>query len=83
MTRADIETRVLNTVAVQLGVALAELKLETSFVGDLGADSLDSVELCMAIEDEFELDIPDDDAVQLANPKQVVDWILKQPAFCA
>ena len=56
---SDIEQRVKKIVAEQLGVAEDEIKLESSFVDDLGADSLDTVELVMALEDEFEIEIPD------------------------
>lgn len=55
---SDIEQRVKKIVAEQLGVAEDEIKLESSFVDDLGADSLDTVELVMALEDEFEIEIP-------------------------
>ena len=57
---SDIEQRVKKIVAEQLGVAEDEIKLESSFVDDLGADSLDTVELVMALEDEFEIEIPDE-----------------------
>lgn len=59
---SDIEQRVKKIVAEQLGVAEDEIKLESSFVDDLGADSLDTVELVMALEDEFEIEIPDEQA---------------------
>src|SRR5260363_71612 len=55
----DIEQRVKKIVAEQLGVAVTEIKDESSFVGDLGADSLDTVELVMSLEDEFGMEIPD------------------------
>jgi acyl carrier protein len=59
---SDIEQRVKKIVAEQLGVAEADIKTESSFVDDLGADSLDTVELVMALEDEFEMEIPDEQA---------------------
>ena len=59
---SDIEQRVKKIVAEQLGVAEDEIKLESSFVDDLGADSLDMVELIMAIEEEFEIEVPEEEA---------------------
>lgn len=59
---SDIEQRVKKIVAEQLGVAEADIKIDSSFVDDLGADSLDTVELVMALEDEFEMEIPDEQA---------------------
>ena len=71
---SDIEQRVKKIVAEQLGVAEDEIKLESSFVDDLGADSLDTVELVMALEDEFEIDIPDDQAEKITTVQQAVDY---------
>ena len=68
---SDIEQRVKKIVAEQLGVAEADIKNESSFVDDLGADSLDTVELVMALEDEFEMEIPDDQA------EKITTWISK------
>ena len=64
---SDIEQRVKKIVAEQLGVAEDEIKLESSFVDDLGADSLDTVELVMALEDEFEIEIPDEQAEKITT----------------
>ncbi|MGZ5078702.1 MAG: acyl carrier protein, partial [Usitatibacter sp.] len=58
----NLEARVKKIVAEQLGVAEADIKNESSFVEDLGADSLDNVELVMALEEEFECEIPDEEA---------------------
>lgn len=74
---STIEERVKKIVAEQLGVKLEEVTNEASFVDDLGADSLDTVELVMALEEEFETEIPDEDAekistVQTADRKSVV-----------
>ena len=72
---SDIEQRVKKIVAEQLGVAEDEIKLESSFVDDLGADSLDTVELVMALEDEFEIEIPDEQAEKITTVQQAVDYI--------
>jgi acyl carrier protein len=72
---ANIEDRVKKIVAEQLGVAEAEIKSESSFVDDLGADSLDTVELVMALEEEFECEIPDEEAEKITTVKQAVDYI--------
>jgi acyl carrier protein len=72
----NIEQRVKKIVAEQLGVNEADIKIESSFVDDLGADSLDTVELVMALEEEFECEIPDEDAEKITTVKQAVDYIL-------
>ena len=72
---SDIEARVKKIVAEQLGVAEADIKNESSFVDDLGADSLDTVELVMALEDEFETEIPDEEAEKITTVQQAVDYI--------
>ena len=72
----NIEARVKKIVAEQLGVAEADIKNESSFVEDLGADSLDNVELVMALEEEFECEIPDDQAEKITTVQQAVDYIL-------
>jgi acyl carrier protein len=71
----NIEQRVKKIVAEQLGVNEAEVKTESSFVDDLGADSLDTVELVMALEEEFECEIPDEEAEKIANVQQAIDYI--------
>lgn len=71
----NIEARVKKIVAEQLGVNEAEVKNESSFVDDLGADSLDTVELVMALEEEFECEIPDDDAEKITTVQQAVDYV--------
>ena len=72
---SDIETRVKKIVAEQLGVNEAEVKTESSFVDDLGADSLDTVELVMALEEEFECEIPDEEAEKITTVKQAIDYV--------
>ena len=72
---SDIEQRVKKIVAEQLGVNEAEIKNESSFVDDLGADSLDTVELVMAFEEEFGIEIPDEEAEKITRVKEAVDFI--------
>jgi len=72
---SDIEERVKKIVAEQLGANEADVKLESSFVDDLGADSLDTVELVMALEEEFECEIPDEDAEKITTVQQAVDYV--------
>ena len=72
----NIEQRVRKIVAEQLGVNEADIKNESSFVDDLGADSLDQVELVMALEEEFETEIPDDEAEKITNLQQAIDYVV-------
>jgi acyl carrier protein len=72
---SDIEQRVKKIVAEQLGANEAEVKLESSFVDDLGADSLDTVELVMALEEAFECEIPDEEAEKITTVQQAVDYV--------
>lgn len=71
----NIEQRVRKIVAEQLGVNESEIKNESSFVDDLGADSLDTVELVMALEEEFECEIPDEEAEKITNVQQAIDYV--------
>jgi acyl carrier protein len=71
----NIEQRVKKIVAEQLGVNEADIKNESAFVEDLGADSLDTVELVMSLEDEFECEIPDEEAEKIRTVQQAVDFI--------
>ena len=71
-----IEQRVKKVVADKLSVNEAEIKNESSFVDDLGADSLDTVELVMALEEEFDCDIPDDAAEKITSVQQAIDYIV-------
>ncbi|GAB2938053.1 MULTISPECIES: acyl carrier protein [Aquaspirillum] len=73
----NIEQRVKKIVAEQLGVNEAEVKIDSSFVDDLGADSLDTVELVMALEEEFGCEIPDEEAEKITTVQQAVDYINK------
>jgi len=72
---SEIIERVRKIVVEQLGVKEDEVTLESSFVDDLGADSLDTVELVMALEEEFETEIPDEDAEKITTVQQAVDYI--------
>ncbi len=71
----DLETKVIEIIAEQLGVDVSEVTPEASFVDDLGADSLDTVELVMALEEEFEVDIPDEDAEKIATVGDAFTYI--------
>jgi acyl carrier protein len=71
----NIEQRVKKIVAEQLGVKEEEIKNESSFVDDLGADSLDTVELVMALEEEFETEIPDEEAEKITTVQQAIDFV--------
>ena len=73
---SNIEERVKKIVCEQLGVKEDEVKNESSFVEDLGADSLDTVELVMALEEEFETEIPDEDAEKLTTVQESIDYII-------
>ena len=77
---SSIEDRVSKIVVEQLGVKEDEVKLASSFVDDLGADSLDTVELVMALEEEFDTEIPDEDAENITTVQQAVDYVNKQQA---
>lgn len=72
---SSIEDRVKKIVAEQLGVKEEEVKSEASFVEDLGADSLDTVELVMALEEEFETEIPDEEAEKITTVQLAIDYI--------
>ena len=72
---STIEERVKKIVVEQLGVKEEEVTPNASFVDDLGADSLDTVELVMALEEEFEIEIPDEDAEKITTVQQAIDYI--------
>ena len=72
---SSIEDRVKKIVVDRLGVKEDEVKPNSSFVDDLGADSLDTVELVMALEEEFECEIPDEQAEKITSVQQAVDYI--------
>ena len=72
---SSIEERVKKIIAEQLGVKEEEVTQEASFVEDLGADSLDTVELVMALEEEFETEIPDEEAEKIATVQDAISYI--------
>ncbi|MFT7267289.1 MAG: acyl carrier protein [Porticoccus sp.] len=72
---SSMEERVAKMVAEQLGVKEEDVKSSSSFVEDLGADSLDTVELIMALEEEFDTEIPDEDAEKIATVQNAIDYI--------
>ena len=73
---SNIEERVRNIIVEQLGVQLDEVKNEASFVDDLGADSLDTVELVMALEEEFDTEIPDEEAEKITTVQSAIDYVV-------
>jgi acyl carrier protein len=75
MVGTNVETKVRSIIAEQLGVGEDQIKAESSFVDDLGADSLDIVELVMAMEEEFDVEIPDDQAENLKTVKDAIGYI--------
>ena len=77
---SDIQAQITKIVAEQLGVEEGEITNESSFVDDLGADSLDTVELVMALEEEFGCEIPDDDAENITTVQQAIDYVHKANA---
>lgn len=70
-----IADRVRAVISSHLGAAVEEVTPESKLVDDLGADSLDQVEIVMGLEDEFEIEIPDDDAEKISTVQQVIDYI--------
>ena len=75
MATSPIETKVKSIIADQLGVGEDEIKPESSFIEDLGADSLDIVELVMAMEEEFEVEIPDEEAENIKTVGDAINYI--------
>jgi len=75
MSDKSVEERVKDVVVAQLGVDAAEVKPEASFIDDLGADSLDTVELVMALEEEFALEIPDEEAEKIKTVGETIEHI--------
>ncbi len=80
MDEKEIEEKVIAIVAEQMGVDKGEINRETNFVNDLNADSLDTVELVMEFEDEFETSIPDEDAEKIQTVGQAIEFIKEHMA---
>lgn len=78
MTTPSIESKVAEIVAEQLGVEVSTINRESRFVDDLGADSLDTVELVMALEEEFKVEIPDQEAEKIKTVGNAIEYIEKQ-----
>lgn len=74
----DLKERIINIVSEQLGVDKSEVTPEASFMDDLGADSLDQVELVMAFEEEFDVEIPDEDAEKMQVVQDAIDYLGKK-----
>lgn len=77
MTEKEIEEKVINIVVEQMGVEKSQVTRETSFTNDLNADSLDTVELVMEFEDQFDTQIPDTEAEKIHTVGQAIDYITK------
>ena len=77
VSEKEVEEKVISIVSEQLGVDKAEITRETSFVNDLNADSLDTVELIMELEDAFEMSIPDEEAEKIHTVGQAIDYIVQ------
>ena len=73
----SVEVKVIEIVSEQMGVDKAEISRETSFINDLNADSLDTVELVMEFEDEFDMSIPDEEAEKIQTVGAAIDYIVK------
>jgi len=80
MEREELLKKVKAIVADKLSISEDQVTEEASFIDDLGADSLDTVELVMALEDEFDLDIPDEEAEKLTTVGKAIDYVLEQLA---
>ena len=76
LDRGEVEEKVKSIIVEQLGIEESEVELESRFIDDLGADSLDTVELVMAFEEEFDLEIPDEEAEKITTVKDAVDHIM-------
>ncbi len=80
MDEQEVQEKVISIVAEQMGVDKGEINRDTNFVNDLNADSLDTVELVMEFEDEFETSIPDEHAEKIQTVGQAIEFIIKESA---
>lgn len=80
LTEQDIEEKVISIIADQMNIDKSEISRETSFINDLNADSLDTVELVMELEDEFEMSIPDEEAEKIQTVGQAITYIVEHAA---
>ncbi len=80
MSDNNLEGRVKNIIADQLGVAEGEIRLDSKFIDDLGADSLDIVELVMAMEEEFQMEIPDEEAENIRTVQDAITYVTEHQA---
>ncbi len=76
-TEEEVKKEVIEIVSDQMGVDAGDISMETSFVNDLNADSLDTVELVMELEDRFEMNIPDEEAEKIGTVGSAVEYVLK------
>jgi len=80
MADNNLEQRVKSIIAEQLGVAEGEVRMDSKFIDDLGADSLDIVELVMAMEEEFQMEIPDEEAENIRTVQDAISYIVEHQA---
>ena len=78
MTKAEVEAKVKQAIIDKLGVEESKITESAHFINDLGADSLDTVELVMKFEEEFDIKIPDEDAEKIGTVQQAIDYIVKK-----
>ena len=74
----SVQSRIISLTATQLGLGEDEVSLDSNFMDDLGADSLDTVELVMNIEEEFEIEIPDDEVAEMPTVKSMLNYLTSQ-----